>query len=208
MDVEEGNRIKQERKRHNQTANSQSSKWKTAREHVNYSTKLLEALHYVAGRSSKSPSSLRGRIVREAADRVLAAAARGRTKWSRAILSNSYALRLRRRRRIISSEGNFTKVFKLNGAIHGLNRSPRHRRGCSMIRKKAPAMDRKLKVLARLVPGGRKLSFPLLLEEASDYISALEMQVRAMKTLAKVLSSVGSSPAPAPSTSSSPPREA
>ncbi|CAA6662212.1 unnamed protein product [Spirodela intermedia] len=54
-------------------------------------------------------------------------------------------------------------------------------------------MGRKVKVLARLVPGCRKLPIPLLLEEASDYIAALEMQIRAMNTLAKVLSSVGSS---------------
>lgn len=65
----------------------------------------------------------------------------------------------------------------------------------------APPLASKAKVLGRLVPGCRKLAFPALLAEASDYIAALEMQVRAMAALAQALQSVA--PAPPPPSSSS-----
>jgi hypothetical protein len=60
--------------------------------------------------------------------------------------------------------------------------------------KKQPAVARKAKVLGRLVPGCRKLPFPALLSEVSDYIAALEMQVRAMNAVAQALSSVSAAP--------------
>lgn len=55
-------------------------------------------------------------------------------------------------------------------------------------------MTERLRVLSRLVPGGRKLSEPMLLEEAADYVAALETQVKTMRTLAELLSSTIQSP--------------
>ncbi|KAK1650623.1 hypothetical protein QYE76_068428 [Lolium multiflorum] len=177
-------------------AEAQPSKWRTRREHEIYSSKLFEALRLVrgGGSTSASPSSApaRGRAVREAADRALAVAARGRSRWSRAILAS-------RRRR-------------LQAAHRARLRAPacpsRHPSAAAAEGKKAPALARKAKVLGRLVPGCQKLPFPALLSEASDYIKALEMQVRAMTALAEVLASVSSSSGPgsasAGSSSSSP----
>lgn len=58
-------------------------------------------------------------------------------------------------------------------------------------RRKLPALKRKVRVLSRLVPGCRKLSLPNLLEETTDYIAALEMQVRAMTALAGLFTGTG-----------------
>ncbi|XP_058211271.1 uncharacterized protein LOC131323472 [Rhododendron vialii] len=46
---------------------------------------------------------------------------------------------------------------------------------------------KKVKVLGRLVPGCRKRMLSVILEEATDYVAALEMQVRAMGALTDLL---------------------
>ncbi|XP_059632816.1 transcription factor bHLH147-like [Cornus florida] len=160
----------------NPNNNSNEIQWKSEVQEQVYSSKLLQALRQVR-LSSSSSSAPKGRLaVREAADRVLAVAAKGRTRWSRAILTNRLKLK-------------FTKNNRKRVAVNGNSRSKKPR--VSVLRlnsKNLPAVQRKARVLGRLIPGCRKQPLPVVLEEATDYISALEMQVRAMSALAELLS--------------------
>ncbi|KAK6915681.1 hypothetical protein RJ641_020798 [Dillenia turbinata] len=139
-------------------------RWKTETEQQIYSAKLIEALNQVR-RSTTGVKS-----VREAADRALAISAKGKTRWSRAILSSR--LKTSRKHKKVTAVGNLRSKQKRVVTLP----------------KKLPPLQKRARTLSRLVPGCRKLSFPNLLEEASDYISALEMQVRAMSALANILS--------------------
>ncbi|XP_058210747.1 transcription factor bHLH147-like [Rhododendron vialii] len=160
------------------------NQWKSEAQQQVYSSRLLTALRQV--RLGSPPSApRRGRAVREAADRVLAVTAKGRTRWSRAILKNRLKVKfLKSKRQRVRVTGNSR-----------LEKKPK----VSVLRLKAknlPAVQRKVKVLGRLVPGCRKEALPVILEEATDYIAALEMQVRAMSALAELaelLSGAGSS---------------
>jgi hypothetical protein len=191
-EVEERGR---KRKRAAGAAPTQPSEWRTRREHEIYSSRLLEAIRLVrAGPSSAAAAKAaptRSRAVREAADRALAVAARGRTHWSRAILASRRCRRLQAAHRA-----------RLRAPA-----SPPPRHGASAAKGTAalPPVARKAMVLGRLVPGCRKLSFPTLLAETTDYIAALQMQVRAMTALAEALSAVSSSSSGAGSSPSSSP---
>ncbi|KAF8721503.1 hypothetical protein HU200_023007 [Digitaria exilis] len=166
-------------------AEAQPSKWRTRREHEIYSSKLLEAIRLVrAGSSSSSGSgATRGRAVREAADRALAVAARGRTHWSRAILAS------RRRRfqavRRARLRAPATPPSRHNAAAASSSAASATGQGSS-----APPLAERARMLGWLVPGCRRLSFPTLLEETTDYIEALQMQVRTMAALAEALSAI------------------
>ncbi|XP_027338769.1 transcription factor bHLH147-like [Abrus precatorius] len=160
------------------------AKWRSQAQQQLYSSKLHQALARV---NISGDAPRRGRAVREAADRVLAVAARGKTRWSRAILTNRLKLKFRKqphkRQRVVAparSKKTRFSVLRLKG-------------------KTLPTVQRKVKVLGRLVPGCRKEPLPVILEEAIDYIPALEMQVRAMTALADLL--FGSSSAAAASSS-------
>ncbi|KAL3349808.1 hypothetical protein AABB24_022729 [Solanum stoloniferum] len=152
------------------------SRWRTDTEQQIYSSKLLQALRHVR-RSNDNPSPVNaGRAVRETADRVLAVTAKGRSRWSRAILTGRLSLRL-------SQINKKHKKAKLNsGNIK--SRKP-------AAKKRLPALQRKVRVLGRLVPGCQKLPFTSLLEETNDYISALQMQIKAMTFLTGLLSAGG-----------------
>ncbi|KAI3737881.1 hypothetical protein L2E82_27896 [Cichorium intybus] len=167
--------------------NNQIIPWKSEVQQQVYSSKLLQALRNVRISPGTSPPSVprRGRAVREAADRVLAVTAKGRTRWSRAILTNKLTLKFmkskrRQRGTAVTATGN-SRLKKPRVSILKLKT------------KNLPAVQRKTRVLGRLVPGCRKQPLPVVLEEATDYIAALEMQVKAMAALADLLSGGSSS---------------
>ncbi|CAH8260791.1 unnamed protein product [Arabidopsis lyrata] len=171
-------------------------KWRSEKQQQIYSTKLVRALKEL--RISQQPSSSSsssvprgGRAVREVADRALAVAARGKTLWSRAILSKAVKLKFRKQKRQRISNP-VTTTTLTTGSI----RSKKQR--ATVLRLKAkglPAVQRKVKLLSRLVPGCRKQTLPVVLEETTDYIAAMEMQIR---TMTAILSAVSSSPPPPP----------
>lgn len=164
-------------------------KWKSQAQQQIYSSKLRQALARVNLGSSAPPR--RGKAVRDAADRVLAVTAKGMTRWSRAILTNRLKLKFtkHKRQRLTTPPTRSKKprvsVYRLKG-------------------KGSPGVQRKVRFLGRLVPGCRKEPLPVILEEAIDYIPALEMQVRAMSALFNLLSGSSSSSGAAASPSAPP----
>ncbi|CAI0626227.1 unnamed protein product [Linum tenue] len=151
---------------------SSHARWRTESQQQIYSSKLIQALSQVQLNPSSPSAPCRGRAVREAADRALAVSARGRSRWSRAILTSRIKLKFRkqqRRHQIKQQQKPRVSVLRLRG-------------------KSLPAVQRKVRLLGRLVPGCKKEPLPVILEEATDYIAALEMQVRAMTALADLLS--------------------
>ncbi|XP_074318823.1 transcription factor bHLH149-like [Silene latifolia] len=157
-------------------SNATQIRWRTSAEHQLYTSKLVDALRHVRRRNASQPMISGSRAVREAADKALAMAAKGRTRWSRAILS---------RRRM-----NRHKKAKIRAKILPPLITPS---ATAAARSSAPTIEKRVCVLSGLVPGCRKLSFPNLLEEATDYIAALQMQVRTMAALAELLSGSASS---------------
>ncbi|XP_022749061.1 transcription factor bHLH148-like [Durio zibethinus] len=184
---------KQMVKENQQSQNQNHARWKSEAQQQIYSSKLIQALSRVS-LNSPPPAPRGGRAVREAADRALAVAAKGRTRWSRAILTSRLKLKFRKQKR---QRGSAAVV----AAVTRSRRSKKPR--VSVLKLKAKSLStvqRKVKVLGRLVPGCRKQPLPVVLEEATDYIAALEMQVRAMSALAELMSGSG-----ATSSSSAPP---
>ncbi|KVH96450.1 transcription factor bHLH148-like [Cynara cardunculus var. scolymus] len=157
--------------------------WKSEGQQEAYMSKLLQAIRQVRlGAAGASPhsASFRGRAVREAADRALAMTVKGRSRWSRAILTNKLKHKfmknnLRQRGVVATATGN----------------SPLKKPRVGILRLKSKnlaAVQKKARDLGRLVPGCRKQPLPVVLEETTDYIAALEMQVKAMAALADLFS--------------------
>ncbi|CAI0626525.1 unnamed protein product [Linum tenue] len=163
---------------------SSHARWRTESQQQIYSSKLIQALSQVQLNPSSPSAPRRGRAVREAADRALAVSARGRSRWSRAILTSRIKLKFRKQQRRHQIKQQQRIVSAAGGGGGG---------------KSLPAVQRKVRLLGRLVPGCKKEPLPVILEEATDYIAALEMQVRAMTALADLLS--GSNQASAGSSS-------
>ncbi|KAL0744255.1 hypothetical protein Bca4012_085768 [Brassica carinata] len=180
------------------------ARWRSEKQQRIYSAKLIQALKQVRLLSSSSSSATtssptaqkRGRAVREAADRALAVSARGRTLWSRAILANRIKLKFRKHKRPRQTVTPAMATVVTTGAS---SRGRKRRVSVARLSKKSvPTVNRKVRSLGRLVPGCKKESVPVILEEATDYIQALEMQVRAMNSLVELLSGSGSGSGPAP----------
>ncbi|XP_022744641.1 transcription factor bHLH149-like [Durio zibethinus] len=150
--------------------NQRIKRWRTLREQHIYSSKLIEALC----RSRRTSSSAAAKEVHETADRVLAISDKGTTRWSRAILTSRLhaGAKLRKHKKAKVTANTRLQKPQINGE-----------------KRKLTVVERKLKVLRRLVPGCRKLSFSNLIEETTDYIAALEMQVRAMTAITEHLAS-------------------
>lgn len=158
--------------------------WKSEAQQQAYSCKLLQAFRHVRIGAAQVSEPLRGRAVRETADRVLAVTAKGRTRWSRAILTSKLKIKFKKSNNRQRRGGVATTKRNYN---YNKNKKAR----VSILRLKTKNLQRKTRVLGRLVPGCRKQSLPVVLEEASDYIAALEMQVKAMAALANLLSGAG-----------------
>lgn len=153
-------------------------RWRSQSSQRMYSIKLVEALQRSSQKAPPAPSRYAGgRAVRDVADRVLAMAAKGRTRWSRAILASRLRLSiLRRHRKVMKPRVSRSKPSKpLPTAVEDRKR-------------RSPAVEDRVNALSRLVPGCKGAPVVDLLEETGDYIAALEMQIRAMTTLTEILS--------------------
>ncbi|XP_073050383.1 transcription factor bHLH148-like [Primulina eburnea] len=165
--------------------------WKSDAQHQIYTSKLLQALRQVKQNNGSSPQKSASRRVHEAADRVLAATAKGRSRWSRAMLMNRLKLKFMKKNTTTKRQQSVMTAINSGNSSRSLKKSK-----VSILRLKSkslPAVQRKTRVLGRLVPGCRKQPLQVVLEEATDYIPALEMQVRVMSALAELLSVSGSS---------------
>ncbi|VVA96614.1 unnamed protein product [Arabis nemorensis] len=151
--------LRRSRRSQEAPASQLSRKWRTTAAQKVYSLKLYDALR----------RSRRSTTVRDTADKVLAATARGTTRWSRSILVSRLGTSQRRHRKI-------KPVPALTAEVRGGRR------------RKLSALGNRVRVLGGLVPGCRRTALPELLDETVDYIAALEMQVRAMTALTKILS--------------------
>lgn len=145
------------------------------------SAEAQDAAAASASASASSPPSSGAGEVRGIADRVLATAAKGRSRWSRAILASRLRMsrlgKHHKKARAPTGRGRLKKKPPPQPALEGGAR-----------KRRLPAVERRVKVLGRLVPGCRGISMSSVLEETSDYIAALEMQVRAMTVLTQLLS--------------------
>ncbi|KAG9447496.1 hypothetical protein H6P81_013624 [Aristolochia fimbriata] len=158
------------------------TKWRTPAQEKIYGQKLLEAIR--TARDASQPSRpCPSRAIKDAADSALAHAAWGQSRWSRAILSRQW-----RKRKLLLKMGGKIRRSAAAAARRRTEKSVPFPTVVVPPGEKEEKFRERLMVLSRLVPGCRKLSTPTLLEEAADYVAALQMQVKAMRLLADRLS--------------------
>ncbi|KAF8082596.1 hypothetical protein N665_0818s0012 [Sinapis alba] len=188
---------RRKRKKKPPSPSSSVQKWRSEKQQQIYSTNIIQSLRELrisAAAAVDPPRGGGGRAVRDAAYRSLAVTARGRTLWSRAILSKAVKVKLKFRKQNRSRNSNHPTMV----SITGNNRFRKKR--ATVLRLKAkglPAVQSKVKLLSRLIPGCRKQPLPVVLDETTDYIVAMEMQIRALNA---IISAVGSSSAARPPT--------
>ncbi|KAL5065537.1 hypothetical protein RYX36_027274 [Vicia faba] len=178
------NTKKPKNKKHHQDSQIHiNPKWKSQAQQQLYSTKLRHAITKL--NSTTTPR--RGKAVREAADRALAVTAKGRTRWSRAILMTRLKLSF------MKNKNRKKKIHRVTALLPS-TRSKKSRVNVFRLKGRVfPGVQSKVRFLGRLVPGCKNEPLPVILEEAIDYIPALEMQVRAMSALFNLLSAASSS---------------
>jgi len=157
-------------------SSSRASKWRSGAVRGVYGRRLLDALRATGGGQP--------RAVKAAADSALALTARGQTRWSRAILLAGAACS--RRRVLVKAGGKVRRRRRPPPPVQARDNAA----AAALLKAKGKDKDKvqeRLRVLGRLVPGCRKLPAPALLEEAADYVAALQMQVNAMRALADAL---------------------
>nr|XP_034601380.1 transcription factor bHLH150-like [Setaria viridis] len=127
-------------------------------QHKIYGRRLLDALRATGGGQP--------RAVKAATDSALALTTRGQTRWSCAILLAGAACS---RRHVL---------VKAGGKIRRRHRRPNKSSKAASFSQEEEGrgkVQERLRVLGRLVPGCQKLPAPDLLEEAVDYVAALQM---------------------------------
>ncbi|XP_074560340.1 transcription factor bHLH148-like, partial [Curcuma longa] len=145
------------------------NRWRNSSKESAYRRRLVEVLRSAAlNARSSGPCS-----IKEEVDSALAMTAHGRSRWSRAIL---FARRCRGRKLLAKAGGTRRRVTS----------AP------PLSTKKGNKLGHQLRALGRLVPGCRKLPALILLEEAADYLAALDMQAKALRELTDVLSAAES----------------
>ncbi|XP_066317014.1 transcription factor bHLH150-like [Miscanthus floridulus] len=165
---------------------NQASKWRSGAVRGVYGRRLLDALRATGGGQP--------RAVKAAADSALALTARGQTRWSRAILLAGAACS--RRRVLVKAGGKVRRRRRPPLPVQARDNAA----AAALLKGKGKEKDKvqeRLRVLGRLVPGCRKLPAPALLEEAADYVAALQMQVSAMRALTDALAAAQLSSSPA-----------
>lgn len=165
-----------------------SSRWRSGAVRGAYGRRLLDALR------ATGDGQPRPRAVKAAADSALALTARGQTRWSRAILLAGAACS--RRRVLVKAGGKVRRRRRRRPPVQA-----RDKAAVAALKGQGKGKDKvqeRLRALGCLVPGCRRLPAPALLEEAADYVAALQMQVSAMRALADALAAAQlSSPADA-----------
>ncbi|XP_039116033.1 transcription factor bHLH148-like [Dioscorea cayenensis subsp. rotundata] len=115
----------------------------------------------------------RGRRIKIAAEIGLVASSKGR-QWSRAL----HRRLLRKKGRDYSNKNGCNNYQMMNN----VGKEDHEEGGDEVVE-----IERRVRVLQSLVPGGEAMEMESLFEETADYIEALEGQVSAMRALATFL---------------------